>query len=182
MKNYINIRIIVAVAGILGLAGVTRAQIVVAVDRNVGPAINKEFRFKVGKVAPMKDDAAAKAKLKLLSGEADPESGDLNVLIDGELPAKDDDAKANFFFANGSGGGRFVMDLGEAIDIRQVNSYSWHSGSRAPQVYMLYASDGSAPHFCAETGADADPTAVCSKILTPAPPPHTTRAPAPHNS
>jgi hypothetical protein len=33
------------------------------------------------------------------------------------------------------------------MDIKQVNSYSWHTADRAPQVYKLYAADGTAEGF-----------------------------------
>jgi hypothetical protein len=158
-------RIVFALAALFTLILTAHAQITVTVDRNVGPAATKDFKFK-GLRSPAKDDAAAKATLKLLWGEVDPESGDLSALTDGAVPTKEDDPKANFFFANGSAGGRFRMDLGEAIDIKQINSYSWHSGARAPQIYMLYASDGSEPHFCAEPNVDVSPTSCGWRLLT----------------
>lgn len=153
-------------AALLCFAPAVQAQLVVAVDQNSGPAINKDFKFKTVRVTPQKDDAAAKATLKILSGEVDPESGDLATLTDGALPAKEDDAKTNFFFADGSGGGRFSIDLGDALDIKQVNTYSWHSGSRAPQVYRLYASDGRETHFCSEPAGNIDPTDCGWRLLT----------------
>jgi prepilin-type processing-associated H-X9-DG protein len=155
-----------AVVVLFALALTGRAQLTVTVDRNVGPAATKDFKFKALRLSPMKDDAAAKAILTLLSGEPDPESGDLSVLTDGALPTKETDAKANFFFADGSAGGRFRMDLGTAIDIKQINTYSWHSGTRAPQVYMLYASDGRDSPFCAEPTANIDPVNCGWRLLT----------------
>jgi hypothetical protein len=150
----------------LCFGAVAQAQLVVTVDRNSGPTINKEFKFKATRVSPLKDDAAAKATLKLLSGEADEASGDVAALTDGLLPEKEDDAKANFFLADGSAGGRFTIDLGDAIDIKQINTYSWHSGARAPQVYRLYASDGSDSHFCAEPAGNIVPTDCGWRLLT----------------
>jgi hypothetical protein len=159
-------RIVFALAALFILTLTAQAQITVTVDQNTGAAATKEFKFKALRLSPAKDDAAAKAKLTLLRGEVDPESGDLSALTDGAVPTKEDDPKANFFFANGSAGGRFRMDLGEAIDIKQINTYSWHSGARAPQVYMLYASDGSEPHFCAEPNVDINPTSCGWRLLT----------------
>jgi hypothetical protein len=145
---------------------VAQAQLIVTVDRNFGPTINKEFKFKTARVAPVKDDAAQKATVRILSAEADPTSGDVAALTDGALPEKEDDAKANFFFADGSAGGRLTFDLGEAIDVRQINTYSWHSGPRAPQVYRLYASDGTDAHFCAAPPWDVVPTDCGWRLLT----------------
>ena len=58
------------------------------------------------------------------------------------------------------------MDLGAVIEIKQINSYSWHSGNRAPQVYRLYASDGTDAHFCAEPKGDIDPGSCGWKFIT----------------
>ncbi len=159
-------RLILLLAALFCFVGVTRAQLVVTVDRNSGVTVNKDFKFKAARVFPLKDDAAAKATVTLVSGEADAESGNVAALTDGLLPEKEDDPKANFFFADGSAGGRFTIDLGEAIDIRQINTYSWHSGPRAPQVYRLYASDGSETHFCAEPGWNVVPTDCGWRLLT----------------
>lgn len=153
-------------AALFCFAVVAQAQLVVTVDRNSGATVNKEFKFKAARVSPLKDDAAAKATVTLVSGEADATSGNVAALTDGALPENEDDPKANFFFADGSAGGRFTIDLTEAIDIRQINTYSWHSGPRAPQVYRIYASDGSESHFCAEPGWNVVPTDCGWRLLT----------------
>jgi hypothetical protein len=154
-----------AITALTALALTGHAQIRVTVDRNTGVAATKEFKFK--KVpSPAKDDAAAKATVTLLVGERDPTGGDLNVLTDGLLPVRADEPKANFYFASGSGGGRVRMDFGEVIKIKQVNSYSWHSGAGAPQVYLLYASDGAEVGFNAEPNANTDPLDCGWKLIT----------------
>ena len=43
------------------------------------------------------------------------------------------------------------------IEVRQVNTYSWHPGTRGPQVYKLYAADGSAPEFDPQPKKDTGP-------------------------
>lgn len=141
------------------------AQIRVTVDRNTGPAATKEFKFK-NVPPPAKDDAAAKATVTLLVGEGDPAGGDVSVLTDGLLPIKADDLKSNFHLASGSGGGRVRMDFGSVIEIKQVNSYSWHTGAGAPQVYLLYASDGADVGFNAEPDANVDPINCGWKLIT----------------
>ena len=115
---------------------------------------------------PAEADAAAKATVTLLVGESDPAGGDVSVLTDGLLPAKADEPKSNFYFASGSGGGRVRMDFGGVIEIKQVNSYSWHSGTGAPQVYLLYASDGAEIGFNAEPNANIDPIDCGWKLIT----------------
>jgi len=49
------------------------------------------------------------------------------------------------------------MDLGRVVDIAQINTFSWHKSSRAPQVYRVFGSDGSAPGFNASPGRGVDP-------------------------
>jgi len=136
----------------------------VTVDRNTGVAATSAFKF--DKVpSPVKDDAGAKAKLALVVGRRDGNGADLSALIDGALPAGEDEPAANFFFTAGSDGGRIRMDFGGAIEIRQVNSYSWHSDSRAPQVYNLYASDGSDPNFNPSPNARTHPASCGWKFI-----------------
>jgi hypothetical protein len=153
---------------ITALALTTRtahAQIRVTVDHNSGVAATKEFKFK-NVPAPAKDDAAAKATVTLLVGESDPAGGDLSVLTDGLLPTKADELKSNFYLNSGSGGGRLRMDFGSVVEIKQVNSYSWHTGAGAPQVYLLYASDGAETGFNAEPDANTDPIICGWKLIT----------------
>lgn len=119
-------------------------------DRNLGAAANREFKFKTVP-SPAKDDAAANAKLTLIDGEIDAGSAELSALTDGRLPTDEDEPGANLFFAAGSSGGRFRIDLGRPIEIAQVNSYSWHPNTRGPQLYKLYAAGDS------ETNLDLDP-------------------------
>ncbi len=156
--------------GALGAITVTRAEgagqntgpanadgIKVTVDHNEGDAATSEFKF-AHVSRPAADDAGAHAKLTLIAGIVDPESGGLAALTDGRVPSDEDEPGANFFFAERTWGGRFRMDLGSAIEIAQVNSYSWHYGDRGPQVYVLYASDGTAPNFNSAPKTDVDPT------------------------
>lgn len=112
----------------------------VVFDHNVNDVANREFKFK--KVpSPVKDDAAANAKLTLIDGQIDAGSAGLSAVIDGALPTDEDDPATNLFFSAGSSGGRFRMDLGRTTEIAQINSYSWHPNSRGPQLYKLYAAD-----------------------------------------
>lgn len=124
--------------------------ICVVFDHNVNDVANREFKFK-NVPSPVANDAASSAKLTLVGGELDAGSAELNSLVDGRLPTDEDEPGANVFFSAGSSGGRFRMDFGRAIEIAQVNSYSWHPNSRGPQLYKLYAAEGS------ETNLDLDP-------------------------
>jgi hypothetical protein len=106
---------------------------------------------------PSNNDAGTVAKFSIVAGTADPNSGELGVLHDSRLPREADDPAHNFFFNAGTDGGRIRLDFGGPIDIKQMNSYSWHPSTRAAQVYQLYASDGNATNFNAAPGNTLDP-------------------------
>jgi len=152
-----------AIVMLLSVGAGVSAQVKVVVDRNTGTSATAEFRFD-HVPSPVKGNAASKAKLSLVVGKQDPNGGSLNVLTDGVLPTEEDQPGANFFFDAGSDGGRILMDLGGTIEIAQVNTYSWHTDTRAPQVYNLYASDGTSPRFNLEPNAKTDP-ATCGWSL-----------------
>ncbi len=103
---------------------------------------------------PATNDAATGAAFKIVAGDADENSSPLDVLHDGRIPSYDDEPQKNFFFSTG---GRILVDLGKSIDVATIASYSWHSGARAPQVYDVYAADGTAKGFNTEPAADVKP-------------------------
>ena len=121
--------------------------------------------FKLDPVLPPAlDDAAAKATFSIIDGQKDGNSPDLAVLNDGKVPAGEDQPSANFFFANGSEGGRIGVDLGGLVSVRSVATYSWHRQGRGPQVYKLYAADGKAKDFNAVPKRGTDPK-TCGWVL-----------------
>ena len=107
--------------------------------------------------APSKSDAASKASFVIVDGRRDRNGGDIAKLHDGLLPTSRDDPAENFFFAAGTEGGRLLVDLGKAVQVEQVNTYSWHAATRGPQVYKLYASEGGREGFDARPGTGVDP-------------------------
>jgi hypothetical protein len=113
----------------------------------------------------VKDDAAAKAKISIVEGEKDPNGADTEALNDGTLPSEEDQPEKNFFFNAGTEGGRLALDLGSAINVKQVNTYSWHPNTRAPQVYKLYGSDGSGKDFSAAPKKGTDPVKAGWKLI-----------------
>ena len=94
---------------------------------------------------PATNDAATGAKFSIVGGSADRASAPLAVLHDGRVPRGDDEPRSNFFFAQGTGGGLILTDLGKEIDVSSISTYSWHSGSRSAQRYTLYASANETP-------------------------------------
>jgi hypothetical protein len=140
------------------------SQIKVTIEHNTGSHATPAFRFQ-HVPSPVKDDAGAKAKVSLVVGQSDAAGAGLRALTDGLLPGSEDDPANNFFFNADTDGGRILMDLGAAIEIAQVNTYSWHVDSRAPQVYNLYASDGSSPDFNLRPGDKIDPAAAGWRLI-----------------
>ena len=136
-----------------GLAA--RGETRVVADHNDGSRATGEFKFR-NVPSPAKDDVAAKAKFTVVAGTRDPAGADLEKLNDGRLPTEADQPSANFYFDVATPGGRLQLDFGSAIEIRQVNTYSWHPNTRGPQVYKLYASDGAAADFKAQPGPSAE--------------------------
>ena len=136
----------------------------VTFDHNSNNSASREFKFKTIP-SPSKDDVAAHAKLTLIDGDLDAGAASLSALIDGRLPNDEDEPAANVFFRAGSSGGRFRMDFTKSIDIAQVNSYSWHSNSRGPQLYKLYAADGSDPKLNLDPKRGVDPASCGWKLI-----------------
>jgi len=157
-------RIIVGTALFLLAGLMARAEVKVLIDHNSEG--DPRFEFNAAP-RPVKHDAAerAKAKFTIVDGESDRNGSNLKALNDGRLPEGDDDPGNNFFFAAGGEGGRLKLDLGRVTDVKQVNTYSWHTDTRAPQVYDLYGADGSAADFNAAPKRGTDPEKCGWKLL-----------------
>src|SRR5688572_6714011 len=140
------------------------AAINVVAEHNAGGSAAAGFKFK-NVPPPSKTDAATKATFTILDGQRDGNGGDPAKLHDGRVPSDDDQPSENFFFRQGADGGRIRIDLGTTATIKQVNTYSWHGGTRGPQVYKLYASDGGATGFNAEPKRDTDPRTCGWKLI-----------------
>ncbi len=96
----------------------------------------------------------------------DGNGGGLEQLHDGKLPAESDAAEKNFFFAAGTTGGRIFVDLNRSVEVKRVNTHSWHPSTRGPQVYKLYASDGAANDFHARPKPSEDLEKSGGKLVT----------------
>src|SRR6266850_530659 len=109
---------------------------------------------------PSADDAATHAKVSIVEGRPHGLSGGPQVLVDGKLPSTNDSPSENFFFIAKSIEGRLLFDFDHPINIRQINSYTWHAHERSPQVFRLYGADGLAPNFNAAPRFGIDPAKV----------------------
>ena len=146
------------------LASIASAEVKIQLDHHNNE--NAVPGFKFPKVpAPVRGDAGAKATFSIVDGERDPNGGNVSRLNDGALPGSADDPRANFFFRAGNDGGRVAADLGSVIEIKQVNTYSWHREARGPQVYRLYFSDGKSAEFNAQPKRDVDPLKAGWKLV-----------------
>jgi hypothetical protein len=143
---------------------VSSAQVSVTVDHIENDQATAEFKFKTAP-SPLKDSAAALAKFSLSAGSRDDASGDLAVLHDGKLPAGEDEPAANFFFQNGTDGGRIVLTFAGAIDVKQINTFSWHSNSRAAQVYDLYGAGEAGKGFNPAPSKGIDPVSCGWRLI-----------------
>src|ERR1043166_3773932 len=149
---------IIALASAFSLittAAVLRAEVKITVNHNSNDAASAAFKFK-DVPSPPKSDAASLAKFTVLDGERDENGGTTEQPHDGKVPSEEDAPGDNFFFAAGSRGGWIRVDLGSVIEIRQVNTYSWHPNTRGPQVYKMYGSDGKADGFNAKPKSGDD--------------------------
>ncbi len=147
---------IVVASVVLACASISLAETKVVVGHHSPEDAAGGFAFQ-NVPAPSQSDAAQKAAFTLVDGRRDRNGGRLDVLGDGKVPTDEDQPSGNLFFSANTDGGRILVDLREAIAIKQVNTYSWHPGSRGPQVYTLYASDGSAAGFDAQPKKGNDP-------------------------
>jgi hypothetical protein len=160
-----SIRSIIITSALFLLAPLlARAEVKVLIDHNDDG--DPQFKFQHAP-QPVKHDAAdqAYAEFSIVDGASDPNGSNLGALNDGRLPAEEDDPAHNFFFAAGSEGGRLQVHLHNVVNIKQVNTYSWHPRERALQVYNLYAADGAAAHFNPKPARGTDPEQCGWKLL-----------------
>lgn len=128
---------------------------VVRVEHRKNGQPGPTFHFPSAPV-PARRDAAAPAKFQLVDGTLDGNGAGLDALHDGLLPKDADQPKANCFFTGD--GGRFSIDLGHAQTVVRIDTYSWHPGARAPQVYTLWVADDGAAGFDPAPRRGTDPT------------------------
>jgi hypothetical protein len=139
---------------LVALACPAWAELETTVEVNRGDKATAVFKFE-NIPAPSQTDAGGAAKLKLVAGRRDANGGQLEALTDGKLPSGADEPRSNYFFAAGTEGGRLLVDLGAETAIQRINSYSWHPGSRGPQVYKLYGENRRAKSFDVASASDA---------------------------
>lgn len=148
----------------LGFEIAAYGEVKIVTDHNANEAATSAFKFKTVQ-SPAKTNAATNAKFAIVDGERDDNGGDLEKLHDGKLPTEEDQPAENFFFNAGTEGGRLSVDLGSVIEIKQIDTYSWHPNTRGPQVYKLYAADGKAEAFKEQPKKGTDPEKAGWKLI-----------------
>jgi hypothetical protein len=133
--------------------------ITVLIDHNENDDAAPGFRF-LRVPSPATNNAATGARFTTVAGEVDSNSGGLEALQEGRLPDEEDEPHRNFFFAAGTPGGAVELELKKVTAIWQINTYSWHGGSRAPQLYKIYGATGAEAGFNPRPPEKTDPT-VC---------------------
>jgi hypothetical protein len=103
---------------------------------------------------PAIDDAGSKGKWRVVAGQGDANSGSIECLFDGRVPTSADQPSENFFFAAGTQNGLIAVDLEQVTDVAEIVSYSWHTDSRAPQVFSVYAATGEERGFAFPVSVD----------------------------
>ena len=89
-------------------------------------------------------DAGNLATYRLLEGRRDPDSAEVEVLNDGQLPANADEPRSNFFLM-GPGPSRLLIELAEPCSLQQIRTYSRHPAGRGPQRYSVYVRQSAQP-------------------------------------
>lgn len=89
------------------------------------------------------------ATIRVVEGELKSDSAPVELLLDGRGQSKPDSPDESVFFADGQKG-KILLDLGKAMSVHKINTYSWHTiapreglfdlSARATQHYRLYGS------------------------------------------
>jgi len=156
--------VLIVVGLFLGLQLSTQAEVKVTIERNDNTSATPAFTFKnIPRFAPGREES--RARVVLLDGQRDPNGGSAEVLVDGRLPSEPDEPAENFFFQQGTDGGRLLIELETKTALSQVNTFSWHPGTRGPQVYTLYVLQNSGTGQNERPKRGTDPVSVGWRML-----------------
>ena len=131
-----------------------QAQVMVRIERGDGTAA---FRFPTIEPPSDRDYAdrsAGHASIRLVRGALRTASvipsGAVELLLDGRGQSAQD-SPAESVFLDDNAAGALLMDLGRAVSIAKINTFSWHQDRkpqnrvRAVQKFTLYGYDGETP-------------------------------------
>ena len=149
---------------VAGVSSCALGEVVTAAEHNAADAATGGFKFSTVP-PPAKDDLAAEAKFTIVDSVADRNGPGVDALHDGKVAGTSDDPGAAFFFGPLTTGGRVRIDLGAAKSVGRINTYSWHTGTRAPQVYKVYVADGGGEEFDAAPKMYVDPALAGWRLI-----------------
>jgi hypothetical protein len=93
------------------------------------------------------DASQGHASIRVFRGKPHVNSEPLAVLLDGRGQSTADSRAQSFFFSDNTSG-MILLNLGRSVNVRKVNTYSWHQDYdrpairiRATQNYLLYGSN-----------------------------------------
>ncbi|QDU54309.1 basic secretory protein-like protein [Aeoliella mucimassa] len=132
-----------------------QAEVTTTVDALPLEKATAEFKFEQVP-APSATDAANIATIKATPRRRFFRSTPEFALHDGKLATTQDDPSNSFFFS--TGGGFVLFDLGKNVDIKQINSYSWHPNLRAAQVYTVWGAAEGTENLNLDAENMEDPT------------------------
>lgn len=138
-------------------AAALNSRVQVRVEHHLPRESRADASFKTVPNPTAEQNVASTARFTVVDGGTGQYSGGTGVLNDGRLASGDDRPGECFYFEWGSLEGRLRIDLAQPTAIRQFNTYSWHNSHRAPQVYKVYASDGTARSFNPSPKIGTDP-------------------------
>lgn len=171
-KNFNGIGAFSIVSQVLSDKSPATGQTAARVESEVQPraqANREPWSLQHIPLPPSADNLATRATFTIVDGAAaaNQGTGGLTALHDGKLPPKEDVPGQCFFFDWGTIEGRVRVDLDRVTRVGEVHTFSWHKESRGPQVYRLYASDGTAANFNPAPKLGVDP-ATCgwTKVAT----------------
>ena len=83
-------------------------------------------------------DAANGLTFDVLAGSPHAASPTIAKLTDGPAQTNSDHLAESWLTTDDFVGARIQVDLLSTISIAQINTYSWHANTRAPQIYNVY--------------------------------------------
>jgi hypothetical protein len=153
---------LLALATLMASGPPASAEIAAIIEHNGNADATSAFQFR--RVPPPAKSRVLRGTFDIIDGDIDPNSGGLEKLNDGLTPTEEDQPGENFFFTAGTAGGRLRFDMGGVTAIGEIDTYSWHPGSRGPQVYKVYGAAGTNDGFNARPKRGVDP-ATCGWSL-----------------
>ena len=142
MKKFLKCAAAALALAAVGLATNAKAQVsVLAEIHRTGTSTTGTYTF-TSIPSNTSTDLINGKTATIVSGTRNGAGATVAALTNGVGATNADQPSANFF-AGGNGNCRLLFDIGSDQFVGKINTYSWHTGDRSPQVYTVYgAPDG----------------------------------------